>query len=41
MRPLNRKPVSKYRSAKAFKRDVKTTKAANVQVTPMRGGWRL
>lgn len=41
MRPLKRKPVSKYGSAKKFRRHVGTTKAANVVSGPMRGGWRL
>ena len=41
MRPLARKPVSKYKSAKRFKSHVKRTKAANMNINPMRGGWRL
>jgi hypothetical protein len=41
MRPLKRKGVSKYRSARSFRRHAKTTKAANMAVNPMRGGWRL
>lgn len=40
MRPLKRKPVSKYKSARKFRSDVSHIKAANVS-TPMRGGWRL
>lgn len=39
MRPLRRHRVSKGRSARSFKRNVRRTKAANVSV--MRGGWRL
>ena len=41
MKPLSRKAVNKYRSAKSFKGHVRTTKAANMKVNPMRGGWRL
>jgi len=41
MRPLSRKPVNKMRSAKRFKTHVKRTKAANMNINPMRGGWRL
>ena len=41
MRPLKRKHVSKYKSAKAFKATARKTKAANLPVTPMRGGFRL
>ena len=41
MSPLHRKPVNKYKSAKRFKRNVSTTKAANMSLNPMRGGWRL
>lgn len=41
MKPLSRKPVNKHQSAKRFKSHVGHTKAANVKVTPMRGGWRL
>lgn len=40
MRPVKRKPVSKFRSAKKFRRDSRKTKAANVK-GPMRGGIRL
>ena len=40
MRPLKRGGVSKVRSAKSFRDNVKRTKHANVQA-PMRGGWRL
>jgi hypothetical protein len=41
MKPLSRHKVSKYRSASKFKRNVRKTKAANMQLNPMRGGWRL
>ncbi len=41
MRPLNRKSVSKYKSAKTFRKTATKTKAANLPITPMRGGWRL
>lgn len=36
-----RRHVSKHRSARKFKRDIKHTKAANVKAMPMRGGIRL
>lgn len=39
MRPSRRKPVSKRRAAKSFRRQSRRTKGANVQV--MRGGIRL
>lgn len=41
MRPLKRKPVGKYGSAKKFRKQVGRTKAANVRPSPMRGGFRL
>lgn len=41
MRPLNRKRVSKRSSARSFRKSVSRTKAANMSVNPMRGGWRL
>lgn len=41
MKPLSRSPVNKQRSASKFRKHVKHTKAANMQHTPMRGGWRL
>lgn len=40
MKPLKRSPVNKYQSAQAFKSQVATTKAANVNFV-MRGGIRL
>lgn len=41
MKPVSRKSVSKYHSAKKFRRNVSRTKAANVSPAPMRGGIRL
>lgn len=41
MRPLKRKFVSKGRSARKFRSNVSRTKAPNVVMAPMRGGWRL
>lgn len=38
---MKRKPVNKQKSAAQFRRNIKQTKAANVQNGPMRGGWRL
>lgn len=41
MRPVKRSGVSKGRSARQFKRNVRRTKGANVAPPPMRGGFRL
>jgi len=41
MKPLSRKPVSKHKSARKFRSNVSRTKAANMSVNPMRGGWRM
>jgi hypothetical protein len=41
MRPLNRKPVSKHKSAKTFRKHTTHTKAANLAPPPMRGGYRM
>lgn len=41
MRPLKRSGVSKQGAAAKFKRGARHAKAANVQMGPMRGGWRL
>lgn len=41
MRPMKRKPVSKYRSAGKFRRHVGKTKPINLKAGPMRGGIRL
>lgn len=41
MRPLNRKPVSKSRSARKFRAGAGRTKSINMKMAPMRGGWRL
>lgn len=38
---MKRFKVNKAKSAGQFKRNVRNTKAANVQQGPMRGGWRL
>lgn len=38
---MHRRPVSKARSAKQFRRNVGRTKAANIKPIPMRGGIRL
>lgn len=36
-----RSRVNKGRSARAFRRNSRKTKAANMRGAPMRGGWRL
>lgn len=41
MKPLSRHHVNKRKSARAFKHNVQSTKAANMSINPMRGGWRL
>lgn len=41
MKPVSRGHVNKHKSAKSFARNTRTTKSANVQMGPMRGGWRL
>lgn len=41
MRPLKRNYVSKGKSARSFRKLSTRTKAANMSVNPMRGGWRL
>lgn len=41
MKPLHRKPVNKYHSAKKFRKQASKTKGANVSPSPMRGGIRL
>jgi len=38
---MKRSPVNKHKSAKAFNHNAKTTKAANINSAPMRGGIRL
>ena len=40
MRPLKRKPVNKYGSAKKFRKNTRRTHARNMK-GPMRGGIRL
>lgn len=41
MKPVARHGVNKHKSAKSFRKNARTTAAANVQMGPMRGGWRL
>lgn len=41
MRPLKRHGANKHRSAGKFKHQVSRSKAPNVAMAPMRGGWRL
>lgn len=41
MKPVRRMPVSKSQSAAKFRSQVSRTKAANLSINPMRGGWRL
>lgn len=41
MTPVRRTPVNKRHSAKKFAHHTRTVAAANLAVTPMRGGWRL
>lgn len=41
MRPVKRRGVNKHRSARRFRNDVGRTKAPNMVMAPMRGGWRL
>lgn len=38
---VKRKPVSKYKSAKKFRKNVGHTKTVNLRSSPQRGGWRL
>lgn len=41
MKPLSRSHVSKFRSARKFRKNARFTKAPNMNSAPMRGGWRL
>lgn len=41
MRPVSRRHVNKRHSAKKFRKGISKTKAANMSIMPMRGGWRL
>lgn len=41
MRPMNRRPVNKYKSAGKFRKHAGKMKAANLTLSPMRGGYRL
>ena len=38
---LKRKPMSKHKHAKTFRKHGHKTKSANVRSNPQRGGWRL
>lgn len=38
---MRRFSVNKKRSARKFKRNISRTKMANMDIRPMRGGWRL
>jgi len=38
---MRRRPTNKRKSAKSFRRQSSRTKAANMQKSPQRGGWRL
>ena len=40
-KPLKRSPVNKHKSASTFRHHQGHVKAANLMVTPMRGGWRF
>lgn len=41
MKPSSRHHVNKKHSSKKFNKATNRTKAANVAINPMRGGWRL
>lgn len=41
MRPVKRSYANKRASAGQFKRNVSRVKSPNLNLTPMRGGWRL
>lgn len=41
MKPVSRHHVNKRHSAKQFGHHTRTVAAANIQIGPMRGGWRL
>lgn len=41
MRPLKRRMVPKKKLVKHFRKTAHKTKAANMQLAPQRGGWRL
>lgn len=38
---MKRRPVNKSKSAKEFRRNLSHTKAPNIEMGPMRGGWRF
>lgn len=41
MRPLKRRAVPKKKLVRQFRHTAHKTKAANIQLAPQRGGWRL
>lgn len=41
MKPVSRHHVNKRHSARQFGNHTRTVAAANMQMGPMRGGWRL
>lgn len=41
MRPVSRSRVNKRRSVGNFRKSVGRTRAVNMVMAPMRGGWRL
>jgi len=41
MRPTKRKHANKSRGAAKFRHHTRMTKAPNMAMAPMRGGWRL
>lgn len=41
MKVLHRMSVNKHKSARRFRGSAARTKAANIQMAPQRGGWRL
>lgn len=41
MRPVQRRPVSKGKSARQFRHKVSRVHGKNMAGAPMRGGWRL
>lgn len=41
MRPVKRYGANKSRGAANFRRNVGRTRAPNMHIQPMRGGWRL
>lgn len=41
MRPVKRSGVHKGKSARKFRKNISRTRAPNLVMAPMRGGWRL